>query len=245
MDLMAQTLDKASPIPLYYQLAQRLQADIASGAANPGDLLGTEKLIQERYQVSRATVRKALDELARTGRLVRITGKGTFVAAPRVVVDAPDLLSFTEEARRRGVTPGAMLLVFEELPCPAEAAAALRCTSGAPVRHVRRVRTGDGTPIVVVDHFLPLEVPLSAEDLHQSLYETIERSSGMLLQEAYHTLRAGLADGEEAALLEIAAGDAVLRFRRITLDTNGSPVVYEQGTARADLYEYSVHLLRR
>src|SRR4051794_290563 len=112
MHPMAQALDKGSPIPLYYQLAQRLQADMASGAVNPGELLGTEKVIQERYHVSRATVRKALDELARSGRLVRITGKGTFVAAPRVVVDAPDLLSLTEELRRRGVTPGASLLAF-------------------------------------------------------------------------------------------------------------------------------------
>lgn len=242
---MPEILDKSSPIPLYYQLAQRLQAEIATGVLNPGDLLGTEKVIQDRYQVSRATVRKALEELTRTGRLVRITGKGTFVATPRVVVDAPDLLSFTEELRRRGVTPGASLLSFDEVACRDEVAEALHCTPGTLVRHIRRIRTGDGTPIVVVDHYLPLRIPLTSDDLHQSLYETIERSSGMLLHEAYHSVRADLASDEEAILLQIAAGMPVLRFRRITLDANGEPVVYEHGTARADLYEYSVHLLRR
>jgi GntR family transcriptional regulator len=245
MDHNAHPLDKTSPIPLYYQLAQRLQADIVAGVVNPGDLLGTEKAIQERYQVSRATVRKALEELARSGRLVRITGKGTFVAAPRVVVDAPDLLSFTEEMRRRGITPGASLIAFEDAACPPEVAEALQCAPGTTLRYIRRVRTGDGTPILVVDHYLPLQVPLAADDLHQSLYETIERSSGMRLQEAYHTVRAGLAEPDEAGLLGIEPGDPVLRFRRVTLAAAARPVVYEQGTARADLYEYSVHLLRR
>jgi GntR family transcriptional regulator len=242
---MVQLLDKSSPIPLYHQLAQRLQGEIADGLVNPGDLLGTEKVIQEHYQVSRATVRKALEELARSGRLVRITGKGTFVATPRVVADAPDLLSFTEELRRRGVTPGASLLSFAEVACPDDVAEALQCVPGTPVRHIRRIRTGDGTPIVVVDHYIPLQVPLAPDDLHQSLYETIERSSGTRLQEAYHTVRAGLADSDEAGLLSIEPKDPVLRFQRITLDATGQPVVFEQGAARADLYEYSVHLLRR
>src|SRR3712207_3517099 len=98
-DRLSTPLDKTSPIPLYYQLAQRLRADIEAGTVKPGELLGTEKVIQDRYEVSRATVRKALDELTRSGQLVRITGKGTYVSTPPLTVDLPHLLSFTEEMR--------------------------------------------------------------------------------------------------------------------------------------------------
>jgi GntR family transcriptional regulator len=211
----------------------------------PGELLGTEKEIQERYGVSRATVRKALDELSREGRLVRITGRGTFVSAPRLAVDAPHLLSLTEELKLRGIEPGAELVAFEEVGCPAEAAEALECGGGDRVLHIRRIRTGDGTPILVVDHYLAPGIRLERDDLRQSLYETLEEKLGATLEEAVHTVRAGLATAEEAGLLGIEEGDAVLRFRRLTLREGGQPVVYEKGSARADLYEYSVHLFRK
>jgi GntR family transcriptional regulator len=240
-----QPLDKASPIPLYYQLFLRLQAAITAGLLRPGDLLGTEKEIQERYGVSRSTVRKALDELARGGRLVRITGRGTFIAEPASPLHVPHLLSFTEEMRQRGRVPGARVLVFERTPCPAAAADALHCRAGERVLHIRRLRTGDGQPVLLVDHLLAPSIRIEQEDLEQSLYATLERKLGIRLEEAYHTVGAARCTADEAALLGGVGGDPVLRFARTTLAADGRPVVYEYGTARADRYEYSVHLYRR
>lgn len=99
--------------------------------------------------------------------------------------------------------------------------------------------------MIVVDHFLAPTIRLRREELGQSLYETLERKLEIRLTEALHTLRAGLSTLEEAALLGIQHGDPVLRFQRTTLTRDGQPIVFEQGAARADLYEYSVRLFRR
>jgi GntR family transcriptional regulator len=238
-------LDKQSPVPLYYQLAERIRAAIADGLVQPGDLIGTEKEIGDRYGVSRATVRQALDDLARDGLLVRITGRGTFVAPQRLTVDLPNLLSFTEEMKRRGIEPGSAILAFERIPCPEDAAAGLGCEVGEDLLYIRRVRTGDETPIVIGDHYLAPFIRFERNDLGTSLYETIQQRYGIRLREAIHTIQAGLAEPEEAELLEIAPGDAVLRFRRTTYAGEGVPFVYETGAARGDLYEYSVRLTQR
>jgi GntR family transcriptional regulator len=242
---LAHLLDKSSPVPLYYQLFLRIRTDIQSGLVRPGDLLGTEKEIQERYGVSRATVRKALDELARGGQLVRVTGRGTFIAEPPLRVHMPHLLSLTEELRARGITPGARVLAFERVPALAPVAEALGCRIGERVQHIRRLRTGDGAPIVLVDHYLAPSVALREEDLRESVYSTLEGVLGIRLQEAFHTVRAAPSTAEEAAALEISEGEAVLRFIRTTLDAGGLPVVYETGSGRGDLYDYSVHLFRK
>lgn len=237
-------LDKRSPVPLYHQLAARIRADIDHGVVKPGDLIGTEKEIGDRYGVSRATVRQALDDLARHRLVERITGRGTFVSTPHLTVDLPVLLSFTEEMKRRGIVPGSTVLSFGRVPCPEDAAPALGCTLGDDLLLIQRLRTGNDTPIVVGDHYLAPFVRMERADLGQSLYETVERRYGIRLKEARHTIRAGLCDGAEASLLDIALRDAVLRFERTTFTSDGQPVVYETGAARADLYEYSVRLSR-
>jgi GntR family transcriptional regulator len=216
-----------------------------SGMLRPGDLVGTEKDIQQRYAVSRATVRKALDELGRAGQLVRITGRGTFVAEPALSLHLPHLLSLTEELRHRGVVPGGQILAFEHLAAPGDAAEALRCRAGETTLHIRRLRTGDDVPIVLVDHYLAAAIKLKREDLGQSLYSTLEGVLGLRLQEAYHSVRAASSTPEEADMLAIQPGEAVLRFTRTTLNRQGLPVVYETGSGRGDLYDYSVHLFRQ
>jgi len=85
-------LDRDLPIALYYQVSERLRQEIRQRDLRPGDLLSTEEELQKRFQVSRATVRRALEELADEGLLTRITGKGTYVAEPRLTVQLPMLL---------------------------------------------------------------------------------------------------------------------------------------------------------
>jgi GntR family transcriptional regulator len=244
MSVSSGLLDKSSPIPLYYQLFLRLRAEIHSGAARPGELLGTEREIQERFSVSRATVRKALDELERTGKLVRVTGRGTFVGEPAPAIHTPHLLSFTEELHRRGVVPDGRVLAFGPISPPDDVAEALGSIADESVLHIRRLRTGDGIPIVLVDHYLAPNLLLDRASLQQSLYATLEGVLGVRLLEAFHSVRAGLATEEEAAMLNITRRDAVLRFTRTTLGPKGTPLVFERGTGRADLYDYSVHLHR-
>jgi GntR family transcriptional regulator len=169
--------------------------------------MGTEKDIQGRYAVSRATVRGALDELGRAGQLVRSTGRGTFVAERAVKVHMPHLLSFTKELHHRGVVPGGRVLAFERITAPDDAAEALRCRPGETTLHIRRLRTGDDTPTVLVDHYLAPSITPKREDLGESLYRTLEGVLGIHLREAYHTVRAASSTPEEAEMLTIQWGE--------------------------------------
>ena len=245
MDRSPGYLDKHSPIPLYYQLANRLRAEIRDGVLRPGVLIGTEKEIGDHYQVSRATVRQALDELEREGLLDRITGRGTFVASPHLTVQLPTLVSFTEEMRLRGIESGSIVLGFEKIPCPVDTARRLECEPGQEIVAIKRVRTGNGTPFVYGDHFLAPFLRLEREQLGPSLYETIERYFGIRIREAVHTIRAGLANSDEATHLQIAENDAVLRFQSNSYTADGRPVLWETVSANATLYDLSVRLTQR
>src|SRR5439155_24039324 len=96
------TVDKASPVPYYFQLLQLLERAIASGALTPGEKIPTEAALCARYDVSRTVVRQALSDLDRTGLVTRHKGKGTFVAAPKVSeLVAQSLTSLHEELSAR------------------------------------------------------------------------------------------------------------------------------------------------
>lgn len=237
-------LNRRSPVPLYHQLTERLRSTINDGEVQPGDRLGTEKELSDRFRVSRATVRQALDALTREELVVRVTGVGTFVGTPRLTVALPNLLSFTEEMQRRGIVAGSEVIRFGPVSCPDDIAQELDCVPGDELLHIGRVRTGDGVPIVVGDHFLAPWLTFPRGELRGSLYETIQEQCGVELREAVHTIRGGLCAEDEAAHLNIAPGDAVLRFRRLTFAADGQRVLFETGAARADLYEYSIRLTR-
>ena len=77
------TVDKASPVPFYYQLLQLLERAIAGGALAPGEKIPTEAALCERYDVSRTVVRQALSDLDRTGLVTRLKGRGRSSPRPR------------------------------------------------------------------------------------------------------------------------------------------------------------------
>src|SRR5574341_1099270 len=108
--LSAMDVDRNLPVPLYYQLREALLTLIKEGRLKEGDLIPTERELGERFQVSRITVRRAIDELAREGYLVTQQGKGTFVARPKIQRHMTHMKSFSEEMADEGHRPGSRLL---------------------------------------------------------------------------------------------------------------------------------------
>ncbi|MFK7694119.1 GntR family transcriptional regulator [Paenibacillus sp. HJGM_3] len=242
---MSQQLDRTTPVPLYYQLYQILENEITNGSRKPGDYFGTELELQEQYDVSRATIRKALERLEANGYVNRITGKGIFIAAVRLRIDLPELLSFSEEMKRRGMQPGTRLLGAEAVEAPVAVVQALQLADGCEVLQLRRIRLGDGQPIVYSDSYVPLAIGLTPEDdFSGSLYERIHEACGRYVDEAAHSIEAAVADAELAEHLHVEAGFPLLAFRRTGYDATGAPIVYERGFARADQYSYEIKLKR-
>lgn len=240
-------LDRRSPIPLYHQVAEALRQEITARRLRPGDLLTTEEEVERRFGVSRATARRALEELVDEGLVERVTGKGTRIARPKVQVRLPNMLSFTEEILRLGMTPSSRVLSLGTVAPDEDVAGHLELGEGELVARLERVRYADGEPIVYMVDYLPSQLaPPSGEVLeaaHGSLYAFLA-TRGVEVTEALHIIEARDVPEEVAQHLGVAPGAPALFFRRTTYDREARPVVYEESFCRADLYRYTVRLRR-
>jgi GntR family transcriptional regulator len=237
-------IDRSTPIPLYYQIAQCLRADISQRALRPGDLLGTEEEIQKTFEVSRATVRKAMEELVEEGLVTRIAGKGTYIAKPKIAVQLPALMSFTAEMRRLGVTPGSRVISASYTSPDEDVAINLMLEEDAQVFRLERVRYGDESPIAHTIDYLPAWVGLTPDmDFTGSLYELLEKA-GTPPDESVHMINGGIADELLAGYLDVPVGSPVLRCRDTAFDGNGRPLVFGINVWRGDRYSYQVRLKR-
>lgn len=242
---MSRVVNRTIPVPLYYQIYQWLEADILEGSRKPGDYFGTEQEFQDKFEVSRATIRKSLERLEENGYITRVTGRGIFIASVRLKIDLPDLLSFSEEMRRRGMIPGTRLLGVQKVVASSTVVQCLQLAEHSEVLLVSRIRLGDEQPIVYSDSYIPLEIGLTVEDDYTgSLYERIHAVSGRYVDEATHGIEGAVADDELAEQLEVSIGFPLLKFRRTGFDQEAAPIVYETGFARADKYSYKIKLKR-
>jgi GntR family transcriptional regulator len=239
-------MSRTVPLPLYYRIKQDLLAAIEAGQLQPGARMPSERELTERYGVSRMTVRHAIGHLEQEGLVRRVQGKGSFVAPPKVEQTLVGLTSFTEEMKRRGLTPSSQVLgielikserVAEQLYLPAE----------APLYAVERLRLAGGEPMEHERLYLPARlVPgLPERDLTGSLYELLRRQYGIRLQKALQTLEAVLADEAEAALLAVPVGSPLLAITRVAYATNGEAVEYSRALYRGDRYKFTVSLSRK
>ncbi|WP_028611572.1 GntR family transcriptional regulator [Paenibacillus harenae] len=239
------TLNRDLPIPLYYQIYQILESELADGSRKPGDFYSTEVELQSRFKVSRATIRNALTMLENGGHITRITGKGIHLASEKVKVDLLGLISFSEEMRRRDMIPGTRLLGVSLLNPPKNISAALLLKESAETLLINRIRTGDGNPIVYSQSYLPSTLGMTLDmDYSGSLYEQIQIQTGRAVSEALHVIEGAVLEGDIAKLLGVDSGFPGLRFRRTAFDEEGTPLVYEEGMIRADKYSYEVRLKR-
>jgi GntR family transcriptional regulator len=237
-------IDHHSPLPLYFQIAERLRHDMRTRKMRQGDLLATDERIQREFGVSRATSRKAIDELVDEGLVERITGKGTVVTEPRLQVPLPAMLSFTEELERRGIRPRTRIVSVARVPAGERAGHALGLQPEARVLRLERIRYADKKPVLHTVDILPERLGIGpGEDFSGSLYELME-THGVRLAECQNIIMAGVTDQRLGKLLRVKRGFPVLTLRRTTYNTKGLPVLYEEAACRGDLYSYAIRLAR-
>jgi len=238
-------IDRRTPVPLYFQIAERLRDAMRTGRMRRGDLLTTDERVQQDFAVSRATARKALDELVDEGLVERITGKGTFVTEPRLQVPLPAMLSFTEELERRGMKPRTRVVSIGWVPAGEGVAQALGVQAKALVLRLERIRYADDKPVLHTVDILPEQLRIGpGEDFSGSLYRLME-SRGVRLAECQNIIRAAVTDRRLGKLLQVKKGFPVLALQRTSYDTDGRPVLYEEAACRGDLYSYATRLVRQ
>lgn len=237
-------LDRASPVPLYYQLAQTMETAIRSGRLSSGSHLETEIDLARQLRVSRPTVRRAIALLANRGLVIRRHGIGTLVVPVQVrrPVRLSSLYDDLAEARQ---APSTRLLAYETVPAPAEVAGSLKLSRGARVLHFERLRLAASQPIALMRNFLPLSLDdvVTEEGLRATGLYRLMRQSGIHLRLASQTIGARSAKTREAKLLKVPAGSPLLTMRRISYDDAGRPVEYGSHVYPADRYSFEMSVV--
>jgi GntR family transcriptional regulator len=200
-----------------------------------GDTIPSERLLCEQFGVSRMTVRQAVDALVVEGLLDREQGRGTFVAPTKVDLEVR-LASFGEEMQRRGMEPSSKVLAAEVVAATPDIADALDILPGERVFSLHRVRFADGEPMAIEQSWLSCELVPGLFDgpLPDSIYGELRRR-GLEPDWGEDTVSATEVDAQDAELLGVPAGRAVLRLARRTF-AGETACVYSRSTYRADRY---------
>jgi GntR family transcriptional regulator len=241
----ARDIDRAAPEPMYHQLKQRIREDIKRLGLSPGTMLPGEHRLCEQFGVSRTVVRQALLQLEHQGIISRVKGKGTFVAQQKV----PETLVHTltglfEEVKARGGHVHSLVRKQEIVPANDDVAEALGVLSASPIVVIERLRFVDDVPWSWTTTYLPLNV--GALVIHDDLSD---RSLYALLAEHGVTARRGIrsaeatsATAEEAALLNVNSGQALLVLRSVSYDQQDQPMEYFIAYHRGDRSRFEFQL---
>jgi len=238
-------VDRASPVPLYFQISEQLERAIDGGGLEPGTRLDNEILLAERLDVSRPTLRRAIARLVDQGLLVRRRGLGT-VVVPRRVQRPLALSSLHDDLASSGSTPATELLSAREEPASPHVASLLGVDEGSPVTALERLRSADGVRLALMHNYLPADLlPLDAADLgHHGLYALL-RTRGVRPQMANQTIGARRASAREARLLDAPRGATLLTLQRTAFDSAGRAIEYGTHCYVADRYAFDMSLVAR
>ena len=231
------------PVPKHRQLRDILMGLVETELV-PDAPVPSERDLMARYDVSRATVREAIGSLVSEGRLYRVRGKGTFVAAARVESQM-HLASFTEDMRRRGHKPSTVVLGSDETAAPPPARSALGLDVTDRAYRIERLRSADGAPMAHEVSWLPA-APLPGmleRDLTSSIYSILAHDYGRVLDSAAQTMWAEGADPLRARLLRVPPAAPLLVFRK-TSYASGRPMEHVTSWYRADRYQVHMTLDR-
>jgi GntR family transcriptional regulator len=238
------TLERNSPVPLYYQLAQSIEEAINNGQLAAGDRLENEVSMTRRLGLSRPTARQAIQELVKKGLLVRKRGVGTQVVHSQFSREER-LTSLYDDLAQAGKVPATQVLSYRvgELDGDVrDAIDAADATSGEFIT-VRRLRLADHVPLAILTNYLPARFNLSQSDLEaKGLYAGL-RAAGVNLKIAHQRIGARLATDEEAALLGETPPAACLTVERIAYDDTGQFVEYGRHIYRATHYSVQSSLV--
>jgi len=233
-------------VPLYYQLQTILTQKIQSGNLAAGQRLQTEAELGTQYGVSRITVRQALSRLEAENLIRREAGRGTFVSERVPFTGTLQLEGSLEELMSIVQMTSVRVLRISQITASAEEARLLQVPTGASLVRCTRVRSYRNEPLSLVVNVLPQKIgqQLSRSDWKGSVTQVLQEKLHIPLVEARQTIRASLADTEDARLLDIRVGAPLLSVDRIVYTDNGTPVDRVRTHYRSDIFSFAVHLRR-
>lgn len=233
---------------MYRQLADTLKDEIYSGQIQPGETIGSQRQLEERFNVSTVTVRRAIQLLKDEGLVITNHGKGTYVKPTnKLEQHLVHLQSFSEVLEEQGVHSQTHIIKAEMLPMEDLEEHDLPPDFGSVSFYIERLHLVDDQPVALALIYLPAFIgeQLTIEELKaHSVYELIEKKLGMTLGKAEQTIEACPAMDEVAALLQVKENTPLLRAERLSFSEDNIPVEKIEFYYHHSVYSFRIKLTR-
>ena len=227
----------------YEQIALDIQKKINNGQYLPNDQLPLEKEMCIQYNVSRITIKKAMDKLVMNGSVVKRRGAGTFVKD----VDHEEITDISTSKQfngfsgsHRGEKIETKVIDFKVINPSQEIANKLKMEKDDFVYYICRVRYADGEPCVVEYTYMPIDVisGIKRDMLTGSIYRYIEEDLKLKIKSAHRTVRALVGSELEKEALDINDTMPILQVEQIAFLDNGQHFEYSKSSHRGDKFEF-------
>lgn len=235
------SIDKNSPIPVYYQLKEDIKKKINKGIWKVGQCIDSERELSETYSVSRMTVRQALGELVQEGILIREKGKGTFVCEPKV--KQKDIMSFSDMVKKMGLKLETKVIDFKRIPTPEDLASSFLFEE---VYRIDRLRIVEDEVIANEVIYIPCDYCgyIDEEKLKSSFYEILSQY-GYSIDHSEAFIQALLMDEYYKELFNVKDAVPLIKSNSKNITSDGKLLFIEESVYRSDKYILEVNIYRR
>lgn len=231
--------------PLYYKLSEEINSKIDDGIWEVGSKIPSERELVEKYSLSRITVRNAIAECVRQGRLEKVQGKGTFVVDRKIVQRLANVYSFSDEMKKQGKVSSTKVICCVVVDASETIAKNLNIDLNSSVIFLERLRFAEkDKPIIVERTYFPYdeyEFLLNTDLEKVSLYRTLETKHGIKIDRAVETFKACELRPSECRLLECGENHYGLKIKRMSY-MNEKPVCYSTIVSKNDIFEFTIEL---
>lgn len=231
-------------MPLYFQVMEKL-IDKINNEYDKHEKLPSERELCEMYNVSRITVRQALQELTQEGYIYKQHGKGTFVAPKPYTQSLVNLYSFTEEMKKLGKTPTTKVISFETIAADERMASKLQVESLSEIYKIIRLRLADGEPLMYETSYVPKQhfPDVTKQDIvERPMYDVFREDYNVVVTKATERFSATTIRNEEAKHLQVEPGDIAMLIKRYAYH-DSKTIEYTISVTRGDKFEYVVELV--
>ncbi|MCC6613202.1 MAG: GntR family transcriptional regulator [Anaerolineae bacterium] len=245
--LGAAEIDKSSPLPYHYQLREILRAEIIAERWRRGDQLPSEHQLCDMFQVSRTTVREALDALVNEGLLTREKGLGTFVTDPKFIETwTGSAIGYSDSITQQGYLIETKVLQLGTMPAPVRVRQELNLQANENVVFLKRLRYIMKQPILIVSSYMPVKTFPGMTEIDftvKSLYQTFRLDYNLPVTRVKRSIEAIAADEDVAGHLELPVGFPIMYIENTAYSNGGAPIEYYNAWRRGDKsrfeFEYS------
>lgn len=237
-------MDKTSRVPLYLQLMETIINEISENKYLVDEKLPSERELCDLYDVSRITVRQALQELEREGYIYKLHGKGTFVSPTSFNQKLVKLYSFTEEMKKLGKNPTTQVISFEKMKADERLASRMSLDEQKDVYQIIRIRLADDDPLIYETSYVPTDLfpGLTKNELEKRpMYDIFKEDYGIVVDRAIERFSATVIRKKEAEHLDTFFNQPAMLVKRFAYNKDNL-IEYTISVTRGDKFEYTVEL---